>query len=590
MGGDFGGTTFGSNYNSNNQYQPKWDGMIINGVVYYNLVPGSTANPGGWVAVDLRTGKELWTKKTESILRTGQVLNILNPNQYGGFAYLWASPLNPYAGTTSGGRQLNNTWEMYDAMTGNWILNIVNAPVMPAVINANLTVIISANPTLASDENGNLIGYYIEANRLKMWNSTLAIYNYDYSTGRSVNSWVWCPPQDADINWSLGIQWEKPLATTVTAPNGTSIPMIPGLGITKLASDVLLLTSIPDVGGYRFWNPGVIYEAGYSAIDGTLLWGPVYRTQTPWTRVNVAVAAANGIYYEFNEETMSFAAFSLKTGQLIWGPTALNNPDDVYGYYQQSCIAAFGGLYMCDLGGYVYALNATTGARLWTFYTGDAGIETPYGHYPLYNMPVAADGKIFVLGGHLYSPPLYRGALLYCLNATNGDLLWTSPNVIITNGANCALADGFLLMPNGYDNQLYCYGKGLSATTVSAPEATQTMGTEILVKGTVTDQSPGQTSLGIPAKGTPAITDESMTEWMEYMYQQKPRPSNATGVEVVISVLDPNQNVYEVGRATSDSDGFFKMSFVPEVSGEYTVIATFAGSESYWSSYRENRH
>jgi hypothetical protein len=69
---------------------------------------------------------------------------------------------------------------------------------------------------------------------------------------------------------------------------------------------------------------------------------------------------------------------------------------------------------------------------------------------------------------------------------------------------------------------------------------------------------------------------------------QKARPSDATGVEVVISVLDPNDNFYEVGRATSDSNGMFKMSFVPLVPGDYTVIASFAGSKAYWGSYAES--
>jgi hypothetical protein len=587
MGGDFGGTQYGSNYNSNNMYQPKWGGIIINGIVYYNLVPGSTANTMGWVAVDLRTGQEVWTKNTTSVLRTGQILNIINPNQYGGIPYLWALPPSPYTGTTSGAWQYNNTWEMYDAMTGNWILNVVNAPTSQAVIRTNLSVPIALIPSLVSDDSGNLIGYYVNGTTrtLNMWNSTLAIMKYNYQSGRSVNSWAWAPPQGASIDWSLGIQWTKPLITTVNAPNGTSINISPTLNIAKIASDVLLMTSSPD--SFSQFMGEYTIQAGYSAVDGTLLWGPISRSITPWTRMSPAAAAGNGIYYEFTMETMSWRAFSLKTGQLLWGPTALGNTKDIYGYYTQSYIAAYGAVYMSDLGGYVYALNATTGARLWTFYTGDAGLETPYGVYPLYNLAVAADGKIYVLGGHLYSPPLYKDSKLYCLNATTGELIWDMPSFVITNQPNCALADGYLLMPNAYDNQLYCYGKGLSATTVSAPETTQTLGTKILVKGTVTDNSPGQTSLGIPAKGTPAISDDSMTAWMEYLYMQQPIPTNATGVEVVIEVLDSNNNYYEVGRTTSDASGLYSLAFTPEVAGKYTIIARFAGSESYYSSSAE---
>jgi hypothetical protein len=52
-------------------------------------------------------------------------------------------------------------------------------------------------------------------------------------------------------------------------------------------------------------------------------------------------------------------------------------------------------------------------------------------------------------------------------------------------------------------------------------------------------------------------------------------------------VLDPNNNVYEVGRATSDASGFYSVAFTPEVPGKYTIIASFAGSQSYYGSYAE---
>jgi hypothetical protein len=34
------------------------------------------------------------------------------------------------------------------------------------------------------------------------------------------------------------------------------------------------------------------------------------------------------------------------------------------------------------------------------------------------------------------------------------------------------------------------------------------------------DKSSGDTCLGIPAAGTPAIADESMSDWMEYLHKQ----------------------------------------------------------------------
>jgi hypothetical protein len=131
-------------------------------------------------------------------------------------------------------------------------------------------------------------------------------------------------------------------------------------------------------------------------------------------------------------------------------------------------------------------------------------------------------------------------------------------------------------------------GKGPSATTVSASPKTSMNGDSVLVEGLVTDVSPGTKDSVVAARfpsGVPAVSDESMGEWMKYVYAQFERPTDATGVEVVVSVLDPNNNAYEVGRTTSDGGGFFKLSFTPEVPGEYTVIATFEGSEAYYGSF-----
>jgi hypothetical protein len=106
----------------------------------------------------------------------------------------------------------------------------------------------------------------------------------------------------------------------------------------------------------------------------------------------------------------------------------------------------------------------------------------------------------------------------------------------------------------------------------------------------VTDISPGTKDAGMTLRfpnGVPAVADENQSDWMLYVYKQFPQPTTAVGVEVVISVLDPNTNCYEVGRVTSDATGFYHCSFTPPVPGEYTVYATFAGSKAYWPSSAE---
>ena len=54
-------------------------------------------------------------------------------------------------------------------------------------------------------------------------------------------------------------------------------------------------------------------------------------------------------------------------------------------------------------------------------------------------------------------------------------------------------------------------------------------------------------------------------------------------------MADPNNNYIHIGDAISDSSGFFSFRWVPpaDIVGKYTVIATFAGSQSYWPSSAE---
>ncbi len=66
---------------------------------------------------------------------------------------------------------------------------------------------------------------------------------------------------------------------------------------------------------------------------------------------------------------------------------------------------------------------------------------------------------------------------------------------------------------------------------------------------------------------------------------QKPFPGGATGVDVSIDVIDSNGNFRNVGTATSDTSGTYSLVWEADIPGMYSVIATFAGSESYASSF-----
>ena len=75
-----------------------------------------------------------------------------------------------------------------------------------------------------------------------------------------------------------------------------------------------------------------------------------------------------------------------------------------------------------------------------------------------------------------------------------------------------------------------------------------------------------------------------MTGFMEAVYQQQPMPTNLTGVPVTINVVDSNGNYRTIGTATSNAYGTYSLTWTPDISGDYTVIANFAGTESYYPS------
>ena len=585
IGGEFGGSETG-NYYSTSQYEPKFAPIIMQGILYYTMYPGSSTNQAGWAAVDLHTGETIWTKNTTDLLRCGQILNMITPNQYGALAYLWSVP-----GSQGGFMAAQSTYNMYDAMTGNFILSIVNGTTM----------------TLTEDDSGNLIGYYVNSTNpytptLNMWNSTRCINigmggSYYGGGTTPADNWMWRPPQGATIDFRAGIQWTKPLPTTDSANKslvylssmfGMTFPSY-YLGISAVQSNRILLTGT-DAGGSFGYTPGWQEEAGCDATTGALLWGPTNRTETPYSIVYTgSVWSGSDAYVELTESALSVTGYSLSTGEKLWGPTALPNVSP-FSSLGANSIVANGNIYIWLYGGDVYSYNIRTGALKWQYHTPSGGYESPYGTEPIWTFTVGsiADGKLFVPEGHMYSPPLFHNAQQLALNLTDGSVVWSIDAFDVTSGP--AISDGVMTTLNAYDNQIYAYGKGPTKLTVTAPQAAIQEGSSLVISGSVTDISAGTQQQAQAANfpnGVPCVSDSSMKPWMEYVYMQQEKPTNVTGVPVSINVIDGNGNFRTIGTTTSDANGYFSYQWTPDITGKYTVVATFAGSESYYSSTSE---
>ncbi|MGD0451163.1 MAG: PQQ-binding-like beta-propeller repeat protein [Candidatus Bathyarchaeia archaeon] len=559
IGGEFGATAH-SNFYSTAQYECKYLAVIIDGVLYYTFTPDASTDKQGLIAQNLKTGAILWHRyDINGTLARGQIFNYISPNQYGGHAYLWTT-----------------TMSMYDAVTGNWILDVANSTTSGLFVSQQ-------TPDDIAD--GTLLEYYINTTvasspTLCMWNSTRCINTGPTGTG-DPNTWMYRPTTGNKIDFKYGIQWSAPIATNISGnPISLSLSGAQSSGSIGISGNTVVM-SYATTGNWEEWQ----VDAGYSLTDGHQEW-LVNRTVTDWTRV-VTYTTGEGHYIEMNNEDQTITVFNADTGAQVCVCKFPTNT--IWGYFSAyRPVGGYGMIYDATFDGHCYAWNATTGALVWNWWAGPAGYNTVYNSWPFKTVELVADGKVYLNGGHTYNPPLFRGSHAYALDAFNGSVVWSVNSFCESNSPVVAAADGVITLPNAYDNLLYAYGTGRSATTVDAPSAAITLGSSLVIRGTVTDQSPGQTCLGIPAAGTPAISDASMGDWMNYLYGQQPIPTNATGVPVSLDVIDANNNFRHIGDVTSDITGTFSFQYTPDIPGKYTVIASFPGSESYYASSAES--
>ncbi|MCW4007996.1 MAG: PQQ-binding-like beta-propeller repeat protein [Candidatus Bathyarchaeota archaeon] len=539
-----------------NYFKPQ---CILNGILYYNLFMyrGTLI---GWRAVDIHTGEIVWERTPGETgnerIDWGQVFNYNNYQEFGSLAHLYSAV---GAGGFGGGAA--NWFGVYDPFTGRWLANVTDVPNTSKIINYDASL------------RGEVVGYYVSGGNLSMYNYTKI---FQPATSIFVSA-------SGTINASTRnpIVWSVRLPTTF---NGATI----SLSIAAVTPDVILMRQVPGAVSWQGTNAGFSYDAGYDAKTGALLWGPINQTGI-WNPYEdtALICAGDGYYVLHNKDRNLAYGFSLKNGQKLWGPVQLKGGG--YSGVYRFGIIGYGKVYIADLGGYVNALDLETGEIVWTFYAGSSQGDTPFESYPIfgYNAQSMADGKLFLSEGHMYTPPMHPAYRL-AINCTDGTLVWK----ILQYSSTCVgpIADGFLISWNSFDNQIYCFGKGPTATTVTASPSVSVEGSSVLVTGTVMDKSGGTKQDVITTRfpdGLPAVADESMEAWMEYAYMQQVKPTDVKGVEVTVTVLDPNNNCYDVGKTTTDDKGFFKLAFTPPVPGEYSIYATFSGSESYYGSSAE---
>jgi hypothetical protein len=544
FGGIVGGKYGDKVYYTGLSYETFYEQLILNGRIYYqDHGPVASADTFGTNVLDLYTGKQIFYLNNTKIDLL-QTLEFESGNEHGILALMWAM-----TGTTS-----NGTWIMYDAFSGRQILSITNVTSGSEGPQSVSTVFGPSNE---------LLTYYFTGSgsnlRLLMWNSTLAIEGFQNA--------YFSPRVGAVIDGRKGIQWNV---------------SVPAMGITPAITAIgegYLLTQGYDKSSYPYIYQDAAFPATLTqSSDGSYptslspLW-VVNRTDVYSGYFRTPRNIENGVYCLFDEANVQYHGYDIRTGRQLWTTESLSTSGwSVFTYVH---IQAYGMLFEVGFDGHVRAFSTTNGQKVWDFYMGPAGVETPYGHWPSRAGFTIADGKMYTTNDeHTPDQVMWRGGKLYCLDAYTGQQYWNISGWMRMP----AVSDGILTAVNSYDNQIYTIGKGPSAVTVVAPDTAVAAGSALMIRGTVMDKSAGQPD-------TPAISDKDMTAWMEYLHMQKPKPTDASGVPIKLTAVGPDGNSLDLGTVTSDEYGSFGWAWTPQSQGTYQIIATFAGTNSYDSAF-----
>jgi outer membrane protein assembly factor BamB len=514
----------------------------------YNAGPGSNGNPAIlfagrlygkvmgvfngtpmyiWRCTDVRTGEVIWEQPWTSQMPTIVSTAFDAPLVPG--ATQRADRLNMALVDLGGGRLIK-----YSPTNGQVNSNISISPLTTGTVYADPYVLsvqdLGAN---ATNQPG---GRY----RLINWTMESSTTNF---TARIMNN----------ISWPLSslpgtCDFEAGVAVTTGSITSQAV------GVTTDA----IITAVNINTGQLLWNKTL--GIGYGTYSGSTACADHGK---------FAVRMNDGFYY----------CWDLNTGNQLWKSESTSWPWDTFGAYYVS--SAYGYLYDPTYAG-LRALDWDTGKAAWVFEAPTPfQYETPYqGQYSWFSGNIIADGKIYAYNlEHSPSAPLTRGWKLFCVNATTGQGIWN----ITGSMAPGVIADGYLTACNWYDGYMYVFGKGKTATTVTAPDVAIAKGNGIIIKGTVLDQSPAQPS-------TPCVSKDSMETQMEYLYMQHPIDGlnhniTMTGVPVTLTAIDSNNNAINIGTViTSPYYGTFEMAWTPPNEGTYKIIASFAGDDSYASS------
>lgn len=201
-GGVVGGTGYeknGNEFYSGTQYNMRVeDPIAMGGRLYYQLPRGNAGVGGGWIAVDLQTGQQIWYNNKIGVPGSG-----IPSLQFG--YYQAVETMNQHGVVPNGLLFSNNFGYGIDARTGENVINVTGVPTGPEVIGPSGEVIRYTINNAGTTSNPSW--------RLLQWNSTAVLMGNnlrarDYGVTLNGTSMTPNPIFPAPFfDWNVSIPW-----------------------------------------------------------------------------------------------------------------------------------------------------------------------------------------------------------------------------------------------------------------------------------------------------------------------------------------------------------------------------------------------
>jgi len=615
----------GSAYN--NRYT---NPIIMYGRLFYREPIALTGVASGdSVCVDLRTGQEIWRRDDLPTMSFGYYWDVQSVNQHGvypawlctsGFARvfdMWTGEnIVNVTGSASGflvsgpvGEYLR--YNIFSNGTTGYFLSVWNSSKMftgTGYVSGSGNTLGFDTTTTSTSANVSQTTYVNGVATTTLTPVTTTTTSIIATQGKRYETLNWTMQGNAPAQ-NMSLPWRNTMTTTPTVLavkyndymlciNGSRSS---NSGVTQNTSGTIYTT----MANWTYFKVNLNPDKG--TIGDVLWWSPLITHLNDETITFGGFDPTAQVVTEVSRETQNIWGYSTKdadAGKLLWQTNEVNSLQqqnitslDYFGnpyfpYY--STQTAYGNIYGLAYGGVLYCYNLTTGVRTWVNGNGhtpgnntDTALSVP-GYVPSYIQAVGSGVIYSVATQHTVVTPLSKGQTSRANDAYTGEEIWSLSDYTGSFSTfSYAMADGYNNWFNGYDNQIYTVGRGPSTMTVSAPNLAAASGQAVILSGSVYDVSAGTTQDEQAARfvqGVPCAADSIMSDWMGYVYQQKPLPTNFTGVDVNIIVLDSNNNYQNLGTVKTDYKGNYNLIWTPNIAGTYQVFASFAGTKGYWPS------